>query len=69
MRRYLSGNKAGPQRCRATGSRPVSAIVRAASSDARNSMSLRAPSGFSASVAIPVENVVTRWYSAGMGPA
>jgi len=51
-----------------SGSRPVSAIVAAASEDARKSMSLCAPSGFSASVVIPVEKVVTRWYSSGIGP-
>ena len=57
-----------PQSALATGSRPVSAIVDAVSADDRKSMSLCAPSGFSASVVIPVENVVTLWYSSGMGP-
>lgn len=32
-------------------------------------MSWRAPSAFPASVAMPAENVVTRWYSSGRGPA
>ena len=32
-------------------------------------MSFCPPSGFPASVAIPAENVVTLWYSAGRGPA
>ena len=59
----------GPRPGPTSGSSPVSAIVVAAPSDARKSMSRCAPAGLAASAAMPAENVVTRWYSAGMGPA